>query len=504
MSIKSLAKDTAVYGMSSILGRLLNWLLVPMYTRVFLNGEYGIVVYDYSAVALMLALLTYGMETGFFRFANHDRWRNPDEVYSTCLISLASTSTLFVVLVSLFISPLAEFMRTPDKPSCTLLLAATVALDAFTAIPYGYLRFRGRALRFATIRLINIGINIGLNLFFLLACPWLMVHAPATVEWFYNPSYGIGYIFLANFIASAMNLVLMFPELHGFPWIFNKKLWKEMMVYSWPLLILGLVGLMNQNLPNIIFPYLATGMTPAEAEAALGNYGACYKIGLIMVMFLQAFRFAYEPYIFAKDKGGKKSPRAYSDAMKYFIIFSLLIFLAVEYYLDVIKLFIGPRFYGALGVVPIIMIAELCFGVVFNLSVWYKLTDRTIWGTYLSLIGFAVMLGMNAALVPKISYWGCAWGSLASYGVMMVVSYFVGQAKYPIAYPLGRIALYAALTAGLFAAGMYGVPALTGGNAPVDGIVRAALLGVFVFTVVKIEGLHPVEMVSAVLSRIRR
>lgn len=497
--IKSLAKDTAVYGLSSILGRLLNWLLVPIYTRVFVSGEYGIVVFDYSAVALMLALLTYGMETGFFRFVNHERWRDPIEVYSTTLISLASTSAVFVLVMSAFLGPLSEFMRTPDRPSCTWLLATAVALDAFTAIPYGYLRYRSRAMRFATVRLTNIGLNIGLNLFFLLACPWLMEHAPGTVDWFYDPAYGIGYIFLSNFIASAANLLLLFPELRGFRWRFNPELWRQMLRYSWPLLILGVVGLMNQNLPNIIFPYLATQLTPAEADAALGVYGACYKIGLIMVMFLQAFRFAYEPFIFAKDKESKGSKQAYSDAMKYFVLASLVIFLGVMFYLDIIRLFIGRSYYGALGVVPVIMLAELCFGVVFNLSVWYKLTDRTIWGSYLSLIGFAVMLGMNAALVPLISYWGCAWGSLASYGTMMAVSYFVGQAKYPIRYDLKRMGAYTLLAGALYTAGMYGVPALTG-NAWAEGALRAVFILIFMGTVVKAEHLP----VGALVRRFRR
>ncbi|MDE6277487.1 MAG: oligosaccharide flippase family protein [Muribaculaceae bacterium] len=488
--IKSLAKDTAVYGMSSILGRLLNWMLVPMYTRVFANGEYGIVTFDYSAVALMLALLTYGMETGFFRFVNHERWKNPQEVYSTTLISLASTSTLFFVAVCVFLGPLSDFMRTPDRPSCALFLAGAVALDAFTAIPYGYLRYQSRAMRFAVVRLTNIGLNIGLNLFFLLACPVLAEHAPATVEWFYNPAYGIGYIFLSNFIASAANLVLLSPELRGFRWKFNTRLWKEMLKYSWPLLILSFVGLMNQNLPNIIFPYLATQFTAAEADAALGTYGACYKIGLIMVMFLQAFRFAYEPFIFARDKReGSSATQTYSDAMKYFIIVSLFIFLGVMFYLDIIKLFIGRAYYGGLDVVPVIMIAELCFGIVFNLSVWYKLTDKTIWGSYLSLIGFAVMLVMNVVLVPRISFYGCALGALGSYGVMMVVSYAVGQRHYRIQYPLGRIGFYVVLTGALYAAGMYGPGALGLGMWATWG-VRAIVLAVYLGVAARVENLR--------------
>lgn len=498
--LKSLFKDTAVYGLSSILGRLLNWLLVPMYTRVFLSQEYGIVVFDYSCVALVLALLTYGMETGFFRFANHERWRDPMEVYSTSLISLAVSSTSFMVLVSAFITPISEFMRTPDRPSCALLLLGAVALDAFTAIPYGYLRYRSRAMRFATVRFINIGLTIGLNLFFLLLCPRIWEHAPQTISWFYNPSYGIGYIFLSNFIASAANLLLLAPELRGFRWKFNVRLWLEMLQYSWPLLILGVVGLMNQNLPNIIFPYLATQFSPAEADAQLGIYGACYKIGLIMVMFLQAFRFAYEPMIFSRNKQEGDARAGYSMAMKWFVITSLLIFLGVMFYLDIIRLFIGSRYYGALGVVPVIMLAELCFGVVFNLSVWYKITDRTIWGSYLSLIGFASMLIVNILLVPHISYWGCAWGSLASYGAMMIVSWFVGQRKYPIDYKLGRLGLYTLFAAVLYAAGMWLVPAVTG-NPWAEGLLRGVLILIYIGGVIRAEGLPVGAVAGKLLSR---
>lgn len=499
--IKSLAKDTAVYGISSILGRLLNWLLVPMYTRVFLAEEYGIVVFDYSTVALMLAFLTYGMETGFFRFVNHERWVKPNEVYSTSLISLGFTSTLFVVLSAVFISPLSDFMRTPDRHSCAMLLAATVAIDAFTSIPYGYLRYKTKALRFATVRICNIAINIGLNLFFLLLCPWLMKVSPSTVEWFYVPEYGIGYIFLANFIASLSTLIMLLPELRGFKWTFNAQLWREMLGYSWPLLILSVVGIMNQNLPNIIFPYLATQFDAEQADAALGVYGACYKIGLIMVMFLQAFRFAYEPFMFAKHKhdGGDKTA-IYGIAMKYFIIASLFIFLAVMFYLHFIRLFIGSKYYGALGVVPIIMFAELCFGVTFNLSVWYKLTDKTIWGTYLSLIGFAAMLAINVIFVPKISYYACAWGSVASYGLMMVVSYFVGRKNLPINYHLKRILFYVVITCGLYFVGYYLMNEYIS-NEILATLLRTILLLGFVMVIVRVEGLPVARIIKGVLKR---
>lgn len=451
--IKSLAKDTAVYGLSSIIGRFLNWCLVPLYTAVFATAEYGVVTYVYSIVALALIILTYGMETGFFRFANHDRFKNPLEVYTTSLISLAVTSTLFVVAVLAFLGPVTEAMQCEGHPEYVVMMAVAVAIDAFTAIPFAYLRYRKRPIRFATLRLVNIGLNIGLNLFFILLCPWLMKVAPGSVGWFYDPQFGIGYIFLANLISSAALPLLLLPELTGVPWRFNGRLLREMLSYSFPLLILGIAGIMNQTIDKILYPYLVSD--PAEAMTGLGIYGANYKIAIVMVMFIQAFRFAYEPFIFARsNEKGQEKYQAYSDAMKYFTIFALLIFLGVMFYLDLLRYFISPRYFSGLKVVPVIMLAELFFGIFFNLSLWYKLTDRTIWGAWFSLLGLAVTVGLNAALVPRMGYMGCAWAALACYFTMMVSSYLVGRAKHPLRYPVGRILSYFLIAAVLYGAGM--------------------------------------------------
>lgn len=481
--VKGLAKDTAVYGLSSIVGRFLNWCLVPLYTIMFPQDEYGLVTYIYSIVALVFVGLTYGLETGFFRFANHERYKDPLEVYSTTLTSLAVSSTLFLVAVAVFIDPLAGALRCGNHHSFVMLMAAAVALDAFTAIPFAYLRFRSRAMRFALLRVINISLNIALNLFFILLCPWLMKHAPSTVDWFYDPSYGVGYIFLSNFFTSMLNLVLLIPELRGFRWRFNSTLWREMLRYSYPLLVLGFAGIMNQNLDKILLPSLVADK--ATAMAQLGIYGANYKIAIVMVMFLQAFRFAYEPFIFARSKEqGESRTAAYSDAMKYFVLFALLIFLGVMYYLDILRYFISPRYFSGLRVVPVVMIAELCFGVFFNLSLWYKLTDRTMWGAWFSLLGLAVTVALNVALVPRIGYMGCAYAALASYGVMMLASYFTGRHYYPIAYPVRRILAYCAAAAVLY---FMGVDCLAGVQQPVAGLVRAVLLMAYVGAIVKFE-----------------
>ncbi|MFG6380867.1 MAG: oligosaccharide flippase family protein [Muribaculum sp.] len=452
--VKSLAKDTAIYGLSSIVGRFLNWCLVPLYTNMFPAAQYGVVTYIYTVVAFALIILTYGMETGFFRFANHDRYDNPDEVYSTSLVSLGVTSTVFFALTLIFLRPISDALNCAGHESYIWLMALAVAVDAYTSIPFAYLRFRKRPIRFATLKLLNIGLNIGLNLFFILLCPWLWTRCPETISWFYDPGYGIGYIFLANLITSALMLVLLLPDTLSVPLVFNGRLLKEMLRYSSPFLILGIAGIMNQTVDKLLLPVLISDK--AEAMTELGIYGANYKIAVVMVMFIQAFRYAYEPFIFAqnKEKGADKL-QAYSDAMKYFLIFALFIFLGVMFYLDIIKYFISPAYFSGLKVVPVIMLAELFFGIFFNLSLWYKLTDRTQWGAWFSLLGAAITVTLNIVLVPRLGYMGCAWAALTCYGVMMLASYFVGRSVYPIDYNIPRLLFYCLVAAVLYAVAMF-------------------------------------------------
>ncbi|MBD5347496.1 MAG: oligosaccharide flippase family protein [Bacteroides sp.] len=487
-AIKSLAKDTVVYGASSIIGRFLNWCLVPLYTTVFPSDEYGVVTYVYSFVALALLILIYGMETGFFRFANHDRYKDPMEVYSTSLISLAITSSLFLVVALCFLHPVADLLHCGAHPSYAAMMIAVLAFDAFTSIPFCYLRYRHRPLRFATLKLISIALNIGFNLFFILLCPWLMKQAPEWVSWFYDPNFGIGYIFLSNLISSTVVSLLLIPELLGFRWRFNKALWREMIAYSFPIMILGIAGIMNQTIDKLLLPYLVADK--ADGLSQLGIYGANYKIAIIMVMFTQAFRFAYEPFIFARDKE-KGSTRKYADAMRYFVIFGLIIFLGVMFYMPVLRYFISPAYFSGLKVVPVVMIAELFFGIFFNLSLWYKLTDKTIWGTWFSLIGLAVTLALNFLLVPRMGYMGCAWAALGCYTVMMVLSWAIGRRKMPIPYPTGRLCAYF-----LCAMALYGLSvAISTGHEALNLIVRTVLLALYVGAAVHFEHI-PVPRIS--------
>lgn len=486
--VKSLAKDTAIYGVSSIVGRFLNWCLVPLYTRLFPEDMYGVVTYVYSIVALALIILTYGMETGFFRFANHERYSNPDEVYSTSLTSLGFTSTLFFALVLLFLEPVSRAMECGGHESYVWMMALAVAIDAYSCIPFAYLRYKKRPVRFAMLKLVNIGLNIVLNIFFLLVCPWLMRVAPGWVEWFYVADFGIGYIFLSNLIASAVTLLMLLPDIVRIPLKFNGRLLREMLAYSFPLLVLGIAGIMNQTLDKILYPVLAT----SDAMAGLGIYGANYKIAIVMVMFIQAFRFAYEPFIFSQSRErGDNKLQAYRDAMKYFVIFALFIFLGVMYYLDILRYFVRPDYWAGLKVVPVIMAAEFFFGVFFNLSLWYKLTDKTVWGTWFSLLGLAVTVGLNVLLVPRYGYMGCAWAAFCCYGVMMLASYFVGNAKYPIGYNVGRLMFYVGLAGVLYPLGC----CIELGAHWADFIYRGALLALYVFVVMRREHLSPAMII---------
>lgn len=483
-----MAKDTAIYGLSSIIGRFLNWCLVPIYTNVFAADQYGIVTLIYSAVALLLIILTYGMETGFFRFANHERWTDPMQVYSTSLMSLGFSSIIFMVAACAFSGPIADMMECGAHPSYIWMMAIAVGIDAYTSIPFAYLRYKKRPVRFASLRLLNIGVNIGLNLFFILACPWLWENAPEWIAWFYEPEFGIGYIFLANMISSLVTLLTLYPEITAARPSFCGKLWREMIVYSYPLLILGIAGIMNQTIDKILYPMLVDDK--AQAMTDLGIYGANYKIAIVMVMFIQAFRFAYEPFIFAqhKQKGSGDKNAAYRDAMKYFVIFGVFIFLGVMFYIDILKYFISPRYFSGLKVVPIIMAAELFFGIFFNLSLWYKLTDKTIWGMWFSLLGLGITLALNIAFVPRFGYIACAWAAFGCYGTMMATSYFVGLKKYPIGYDVKRLAFYIVLGAVLYAAGMW---AIATPNPGLNMALRSVLLVAYLTAVFKVERITP-------------
>lgn len=446
--LKSLAKDTAIYGLSSIVGRFLNYLLVPLYTAVIpaSTGGYGVVSNVYAYTALILVFLTFGMETGFFRFANKSG-EHPEKVYANTLIFVGGLSLIFVILCMLFLHPISSLLEYPDHPDYIAMMVLVVALDSFQCIPFAYLRYKKRPIKFASIKLFNIVGNILLNLFFLLLCPWLDVHAHQLVSWFYRPEYLVGYIFVSNLIMSLVQMFFFIPELRGFSYRVDKVLLKQMISYSFPILVFGVVGILNQTIDKMIYPFLFDDRQ--EGLVQLGIYSATSKVAMIMAMFTQAFRYAYEPFVFGKNKEGDNR-KMYSAAMKYFFIFSLLAFLTVMFYMDILRYMVARDYWEGLSVVAIVMGAEIFKGIYFNLSFWYKLTDETQWGAYFSIIGCAVILALNIWLVPTYGYVASAWASVAGYGVITLLSYIIGQKKYPVSYPLKDMAVYLILAAVLF------------------------------------------------------
>ena len=451
-NLKSLAKDTAIYGMSSILGRFLNYLLVPLYTSKLsaASGGYGIITNLYAYTALLLVILTYGMETTFFRYANKTN-EDPQKVYSSTLIMVGFTSLLFIVLVSIFLQPLSGVMGYSDHSSYVWVMAATVSIDAFQCIPFAYLRYKKRPIKFAALKLLFIAFNIALNLLYFVVLPDLYKSYPDIIQHIYNPETGVGYAFYINLVCTASITFFFYKELTGFKYTFDKELAKRMLSYSWPILILGIAGILNQTADFILFPYLYKG---GQAHQQLGIYGAASKIAMIMAMITQAFRYAYEPFVFGKGND-KDNRETYAVAMKYFIIFTLLAFLVVMGYINILRHIIGRDYWEGLKVVPIVMAGTIMMGIYFNLSFWYKLIDKTIWGAYFSGIGCFVLILINVIFVPQYGYMACAWAGLIGYATAMTLSYFVGQKKYPINYPLKSIGIYVLMTVIFFIAITY-------------------------------------------------
>ena len=436
--MKSLAKDTAIYGMSSIIGRFLNYLLVPLYTAKIsaASGGYGVITNMYAYTALLLVILTYGMETTFFRFVNKEG-ENAEGVYTTVLAMVGCTSLAFVALVFLFITPLSAAMGYADHPSYVWTMFVTVAIDAFQCIPFAYLRYKKRPLKFAALKLLFIVLNIALNIGYYVVLG----------------GHEVGYAFYINLACTSAITFCFWRELKdGFggkfmPWSDTKRLARRMLSYSWPILVLGIAGILNQTADKILFPYIYKGN---DAHTQLGIYGAASKIAMIMAMITQAFRYAYEPFVFGKAKE-KDNRDTYAAAMKYFLIFTLLAFLVVVGYIDVLRHIIGRDYWEGLRVVPIVMAAEILMGIYFNLSFWNKLIDRTIWGAWFSGAGCAVLIAVNVLFVPTYGYMACAWAGFAGYGTAMLLSYFVGQRHYPINYPLRSIGVYVVITLLFFA-----------------------------------------------------
>jgi len=449
--IKGLFKDTVIYGATTMLSRFLSWALFPLYVyKLPTPADYGIVTNLYAWVSLLLIILTYGMETGFFRFSHEGDNR---KVYANSLRTLGSSSLIFLVLGLLFVKPIGAALGYADMLRPVAMLMVIVAIDAFTSIPFAYLRYTNRAMHYGLIKICYVLLTVGLNLFFLIVCPWLQQNVPGLVSWWYQSGLGVEYIFLSNMIANIVLLFVLIPYMRPargagrFDW----RLLRRMLHYSLPMVLLGIAGNFNKMADKIIFPMLFEDQTFANTQ--LGIYSAGYKIAVVIVMFTQAFRYAYEPFIFQRSQRGEQTEleaeaadreqrRTYARAMHYYLLSAIFIYVAVMGYLDLLKVLISPAYYDGLHVVPYVMLGEVLFGVYYNLSLWYKLTDRTYWGGIISTIGCLLTVAIIVWGAPHWGFMSCAYASVMSNLLLVVISYILGRKYYAVPYRLGRAGEY--------------------------------------------------------------
>jgi O-antigen/teichoic acid export membrane protein len=453
--LKRLAGQTAIYGLSSIVGRLLNYLLVPLYTRVLITSDYGIYTEMYAWVSILWVILTYGMETTFFRFSVSKK--NGDRVYSTTLLSVFGTTILFLLFALGNAGSIAEWLGYATNTHYVVYFGLILSFDALAAIPFARLRQQNRPLKFAAIKIVNIGLNIGLNLFFILLCPYLIKNHPGlavtgVISGFFDPDDLVGYIFISNLLASAITLILLIPVMRLKQFVFDFLIWKKMLTYTWPLMIVAIAGSINLSMDKILLAMLLPGNSEAEIMAQVGIYGACYKVSIIMTLFVQTFRYAADPFFFA-EAGKSDSRQIYADVLKYFTIITALLFLITTLYLDFVIQFIGEDYRAGRDVIPVLLMGNLFLGIFYNLSFWYKLTNRTIFGALLSVIGAGTTIFLNILLIPVIGYYGSAWASFTAYFIMMVMSYFLGRKYFPVPYNLKKIIFYLGFAVVIFFVG---------------------------------------------------
>ena len=449
--VRKLAGQTVIYGMGTIVPRFLHYaVLTPFYTRIFTKtSDYGIVTELYAWMVLLLVILTYGMETGFFRFVQ--KKEEAEKVYSTALISLFITSVLFVVLVNIFIIPVSALMNYSNNHDYIRMFAGILAIDAFTAIPFAKLRKENRPVIFSTIKLINVFITVGLVIFLLKIAPGIYDRSHGWFRTVYNPDYKVGYIFVANLISSLATLLMITPFIFNIKFVFDTSLWKRMIIYSFPLLLAGVSGSINDALDKVLLRRMIGG---EEGLTIVGKYGAAYKIAILMALFIQMFRFAAEPFFFERARHSD-AKETYAFVMKYFVIIMLIVFLVINLYISGIQYIIGKNYRDAIVVVPIISMAYLMYGVYINHSIWYKLNDLTRYAVYITLVSAIITIMVNVIFIPQYGYMASAWATLASYASMVIMSFLFAEKHYKVPYNMKRLIPYFAIAVGMVIFGKY-------------------------------------------------
>ncbi len=442
--IKQLAGQTLIYGLGTIVPRFLNYgILTFVYTRIFAKGEYGIITELYAWMVLFQILLTYGMETGFFRFSQKSK--DYERVYSTSLISLLISSFLFLILANIFIDPFSKFLKYENNPDYIRMFSAILAIDAFNSIPFARLRRENKALIFSIIKILNVVIIIVAVIFLLLIAPGIYENSNGIFRKIYNPSYGVGYVFVANLIGSLATLLMLLPYMFKIEIVFDKRLWRQMIFYSIPLMIAGLGGSINDAIDKVLLRRILGG---EQGLYMVGEYGAGYKVGVLMALFIQMFRFAAEPFFFERaDK--KDAKKTYADVMKYFVLVMLIIFLGLNLYKSGIQFIIGKEYRNSLIVVPMISMAYLLYGIYLNHSIWFKINNLTKYGVYITFAGAAVTVIINVLFIRVYGYMASAWAHVASYLTMIIISFILAKKYYPVNYKLRKLWPYFVIAIGM-------------------------------------------------------
>ncbi|MCB9305007.1 MAG: polysaccharide biosynthesis protein [Lewinellaceae bacterium] len=481
--IKKLAGETAMYGLSSIVGRLLNMLLVPFYTRVLSStSEYGAVIDLYATSAFLMVIFSYRMESAFFRFGTPKEDR--EKAYSTGMLSLLTTTAIITALLLVFAQPIADVLHYPDHPEYVRWFALILAFDSLAELPYARLRLEQRPRRFVFVRLSNIAINISMNLFWLMFCPWAAKNDMGWVHAVWSPGLGVGYIFLSNVLASLFTLLLLAPQLGAIRRIFDLKLWLKMTAYAAPLIIVTMAGIVDEMFSRSMLKYLLPGTT-AENLAQVGIFGANYKLAALITLFTQSYRYAAEPFFF-RHAGDQDAMRTQAEVTKWFTITAAVGMLGILLFLDIVKYFIDTKYHSGLKVVPILLTANLLLGVYYNFSIWYRLKDRTMLGAWISLAGAAITIILNLWWIPHFGYVGAAWVTLICYTFMCWATWMTGRKIHPVPYPLARMALYVVAVFGLYALDQ-GLETILPGPAALLWLTRVVLFGTYLALIYNLE-----------------
>lgn len=442
--VRTLAKQTAVYGFGTIIPRFLNYgVMTFFYTRIFSKAEYGVVTELYAWMVLLLIVLTYGMETGFFRFSQNRE--NYERVYSTSVISLFLSSAIFLFLVFVLIRPVAAVLNYRENHDFVKMSAAIIATDAFAAIPFARLRKENKAFIFSIIKVANVIITISVVLFLLLVAPGIWERSHGWFRKIYDPGYRVGYVFVANLVGSICTVIMLLPFIVKIKPVFDRIIWRRMIGYSFPLLIAGLSGSINDTLDKVIMRRILGNDTGLET---VGEYGAGYKIAVLMALFIQMFRFAAEPFFFERAKH-ENAKETYAFVMKYFVIAMLLVFLGINLYISGFQFIVGPIFREAIIVVPVVSMGYLLYGIYVNHSIWYKLNDLTRYGIYITLAGAVITVLINVFLIRVYGYMASAWAHIASYGSMIILSFIFAAKHYKIEYRMIQLVPYFVLATGM-------------------------------------------------------